>query len=138
MNPEERQEELQMMQDALATLAADKPELLHGFMDAFSERSQFPDLAESHREGLTRVLSRLLWTYIPEGYFQRNFCGETGTSAGPDQISRLSSALASVASRHPFVIDEFRRIHEERKITVESALEACLRFYVDNRTVFSG
>ena len=138
MNPQEQQEELKIIQDAFAALAKDKPELLYDFMAAFSERSQFPELPESHNEGLTRVLSRLLWTYVPQIYFERNFSGDTNTAAGQDQILRLSTALAGVAHRHPFVIVEFRRIREERKITIRSALEACLHFYVDNKAVFPG
>jgi len=132
-------EEESQMQDALAALALDKPGLLHSFMEVFSERSQFPELPESRgQEGLTKVLSRLLWTYVPDSYFERDFCDATGTAASPDGISKLSSALAGVARKHPFVIDDFRRLREDRKITVQSALEACFRFYVDNRTVFPG
>src|SRR5436309_15118698 len=71
--------ELQLIQDALSTLAANKPDLLHSFLEVFTERSQFSELPESSgQEGLTKVLSEILWTYVPDSYFERDFSSASG------------------------------------------------------------
>lgn len=128
--------ELQLIQDALSTLAATKPDLLHSFMEVFVERSQFPELPESRgEEGLSTVLSKILWTYVPDSYFERDFSGAPGTPASAGEISNISSALASVAREYPFVIDDFRRLRRNRQTTIESVLEAGIRFYMDSKAV---
>jgi hypothetical protein len=128
--------ELRLIQDALSRLAANKPNLLHSFLEVFAERSQFPELPESRGEdGLSTILSEILWTYAPDSYFDRHSSDVPGIPASQSEISNISIGLAEAARKYPFVIDDFRRFRQNRKTTIESTLEAGLRFYVANRAV---
>jgi len=109
------------------------------FLEAFSERSKDPFLDESKgNEGLTGVLASLLWSSIPQSYF--NPCGDEESqvivSLDPAVKEKFRSAIKIIVKRYPHVLISIKKDQEETGRQTVDHLRALFRLYWDNRTCY--